>query len=290
MNVIGLNFNKREAGLELSFRETLQKLDCQYKSVHAANIVISLVAGTASVFDKGLLLSFDNTKIFFRGRGKQQHMTSLLIRLFKHQNIPIYGSMAGAEFTHNDGKITQMVDLTLAKLPIPNTLIFSKDSLDDLAEIALTSKFEFPLVLKKTGSKGAHVWKVNTIEEVRSLVLEAEIGELYILQEYIPNTFDIRALYFHGNFLGAIARHSKDGFYNNVSLGAFADTIELTEEENILAKQACVVLQQNFAGVDIVRSARGPLFFEVNNRPGYQGFEAATGISVGEQIARLLVE
>jgi len=35
------------------------------------------------------------------------------------------------------------------------------------------------------------------------------------------------------------------------------------------------------AGVDIIRSKRGPLLLEVNSSPGLEGVEDATGLDVG---------
>ncbi len=44
----------------------------------------------------------------------------------------------------------------------------------------------------------------------------------------------------------------------------------------------------NVAGVDIVRSHRGPLIIEVNSSPGLEGIEKATGIDVAGHLFNLL--
>jgi ribosomal protein S6--L-glutamate ligase len=42
------------------------------------------------------------------------------------------------------------------------------------------------------------------------------------------------------------------------------------------------------AGVDIIRSARGPLLLEINSSPGLEGIEAATGKDLaGDMIAAI---
>lgn len=38
------------------------------------------------------------------------------------------------------------------------------------------------------------------------------------------------------------------------------------------------------AGVDIIRSRKGPLLIEVNASPGLQGIEAATGVNIAKEI------
>jgi len=40
----------------------------------------------------------------------------------------------------------------------------------------------------------------------------------------------------------------------------------------------------DLAGVDIVRSARGPLVLEVNSSPGLEGIEAATQKNIASEI------
>ena len=40
------------------------------------------------------------------------------------------------------------------------------------------------------------------------------------------------------------------------------------------------------AGVDIIRSSKGPLLLEVNSSPGLEGIEAATGKDIAASIIR----
>jgi ribosomal protein S6--L-glutamate ligase len=44
------------------------------------------------------------------------------------------------------------------------------------------------------------------------------------------------------------------------------------------------------AGVDILRSSRGPLVMEVNSSPGLRGIEESTGINVAGKIIRFVEE
>ena len=44
----------------------------------------------------------------------------------------------------------------------------------------------------------------------------------------------------------------------------------------------------NVAGVDILRSERGPLVMEVNSSPGLEGIEAATGKDVAGMIVEFI--
>ena len=47
-----------------------------------------------------------------------------------------------------------------------------------------------------------------------------------------------------------------------------------------MAVRAARVLGLGVAGVDMLRSKRGPLVLEVNSSPGLEGIEAATGVDV----------
>jgi ribosomal protein S6--L-glutamate ligase len=40
------------------------------------------------------------------------------------------------------------------------------------------------------------------------------------------------------------------------------------------------------AGVDLLRSARGPLLLEVNASPGLEGIESVTGVDVADAVIR----
>ena len=47
---------------------------------------------------------------------------------------------------------------------------------------------------------------------------------------------------------------------------------------------ATKALGLNIAGVDMLRSERGPLVLEVNSSPGFEGVEKVTGVDVAGQI------
>ena len=46
----------------------------------------------------------------------------------------------------------------------------------------------------------------------------------------------------------------------------------------------------NVAGVDLLRSSRGPLVMEVNSSPGLEGIENATGKDVASAIIEFIEE
>ena len=68
------------------------------------------------------------------------------------------------------------------------------------------------------------------------------------------------------------------------SHGAHVEKITLTSEENQVAVRAAKILGLTIAGVDLMRSNRGPLILEVNSSPGLQGIESCTKTDVARQM------
>ena len=60
--------------------------------------------------------------------------------------------------------------------------------------------------------------------------------------------------------------------------------MKLSAVEIEAALKAARVMGLDVAGVDLVRSRRGPLVLEVNSSPGLEGIEGATGIDVAGEI------
>ncbi|HQX94486.1 MAG TPA: hypothetical protein PLJ91_07615, partial [Thermomonas sp.] len=56
--------------------------------------------------------------------------------------------------------------------------------------------------------------------------------------------------------------------------------VRATKAEIATAVRAAKVLGLGVAGVDLIRSKRGPLVLEVNSSPGLEGIEEATGVDV----------
>jgi len=100
------------------------------------------------------------------------------------------------------------------------------------------------------------------------------------VQEFIKEASgrDIRCLVIGDEVVAAMERVS-DGtdFRSNLHRGGTTHEIELTSDELKIAKMATKALGLEVAGVDILRSDRGPLVLEVNSSPG---IESATGVDV----------
>jgi ribosomal protein S6--L-glutamate ligase len=153
-----------------------------------------------------------------------------------------------------------------------------------------------PLILKfLEGTQGIGVILAETTKAARS-VLEAFLGlKVNILvQEYIKEAggADIRCFVIGGKVVTAMKRQAKspEEFRSNLHRGGVATPVEITEEERNMAIRAAHIIGLNVAGIDIVRSDRGPLIIEVNASPGLEGIEKTTGVNIAEQIIEFVEE
>jgi len=109
----------------------------------------------------------------------------------------------------------------------------------------------------------------------------------FLVQEFIKEAggADIRCLVLGGKVVAAIQRRAKDGeFRSNLHLGGEAESVKLSKDERKIAIEATKVMGLEMAGVDIIRSERGPLVLEVNSSPGIEGAEKTTSIGVAEKM------
>ncbi len=150
-----------------------------------------------------------------------------------------------------------------------------------------------PLVIKLLeGTQGIGVVLAETKKAAES-VIEAFYGlEVNILvQEYIKEAggSDIRAFVVDGHVVGAMKRQAKEGeFRSNLHRGGTASLVNLTREERYTALKAAKALGLTVAGVDMLRSKRGPLVMEVNSSPGLEGIEGATKVDIAGKIIEYL--
>jgi len=147
-----------------------------------------------------------------------------------------------------------------------------------------------PLIVKLLeGTQGKGVVLAETKKAAESVInafksLNANI----LVQEFIKeaNGKDIRCFVIDGKVVAAIQREALPGeFRANIHLGGTASVIRPTAEEKRIAIKAAKAMDLKVAGVDIIRSSKGPLLLEVNSSPGLEGIEGATNKDIaGEMI------
>ena len=149
-----------------------------------------------------------------------------------------------------------------------------------------------PLVVKEAyGSFGQQVYLAQTVEEVEALVVKLA-GKDFVLQQFVAESAgrDIRVNVVGGKAVNAILRRSVNGdFRSNVTLGGTMEIHTLTEEEKNLAETACKTVGLDFAGVDILLGANGPLLCEINSNPHFKSTFDCTGVDLSRNILQHVV-
>jgi ribosomal protein S6--L-glutamate ligase len=113
----------------------------------------------------------------------------------------------------------------------------------------------------------------------------------FLVQEFIAEAkgSDLRCFVVGKKVVAAMQRDASPGeFRANLHRGGTASPATLSPEERRIAVKAASALGLGVAGVDMLRSKRGPLILEVNASPGLEGIEAATGVNVAAAIIGLL--
>jgi ribosomal protein S6--L-glutamate ligase len=162
------------------------------------------------------------------------------------------------------------------------------DNPDDTADL-LRMLGKPPHIIKLTeGSQGNGVILAERASASRS-VIEAFRGLYanFLVQEFIGEAkgADVRCFVVGSEVVAAMRRQARKGeFRSNLHRGGSAKAVTLTADERETAIRAAKVMGLNVAGVDLLRSKRGPLVLEVNSSPGLEGIEGATGLDVAGQI------
>jgi len=211
-----------------------------------------------------------------------------VVRQFEMMNV--FTAVESQALVRSRDKLRSLQILSRAGLGLPKTVFtnYSKDVERTLREVGGA-----PVIIKLLeGTQGLGVVLAENKKAAVS-VIEAFNGlkARVIVQEFIKESRgeDIRAFVVDGHVVGAMVRTAKEGeFRSNLHRGGTAKVIELTPEEEIAAIKAANAMKLGIAGVDMLRSERGPLIIEVNSSPGLEGIESATGVDIAGQISKYI--
>ena len=152
-----------------------------------------------------------------------------------------------------------------------------------------------PLVVKLLhGTQGQGVILAETAKAAADIMNAfRQLNTEIMVQEFIKESAgtDIRAFVVGNKVIAAMRRIAPEGeFRSNVHQGGETVVVELTAKEIEVAIKAVKIFNLSIAGVDIMRSNRGPLVVEVNSSPGLQGIENCSGVDVATEIYKHIEE
>lgn len=206
-----------------------------------------------------------------------------VVRQFEMRGV--YTTAASIAINRSRDKLRTYQLLAKAGVGIPKTL-FARESasFEDMIELAGGT----PLIIKVArGTHGNGVVLAETAKAAKAVMQAFYVeGVNFLVQEFIKESAgtDIRAFVVGNRVIASYKRQSlDDDFRSNLHQGAQGTPIKLTEEERKLAIKAAKTMGLPICGVDMMRSARGPLVLEVNSSPG-MGVEKVTNRNVAEKV------
>ena len=209
-----------------------------------------------------------------------------IVRQMEMQGV--YTVSSSIAITRSRDKLRSMQLLAKAGVGIPKTVVSRNTAdIDDLLE----QLGGMPVIIKLArGTHGNGVVLAETKKAAKSVLqafyLTNDDGTNILLQEFIKESagMDIRAFVVGGRVVASMKRQSlDDDFRSNLHKGGEGTAIKLTDEEKKAVIKAAKAMGLNVAGVDMMRSDRGPLILEVNASPGF-GIEKVTGRNVAGAI------
>lgn len=212
--------------------------------------------------------------VHFIGWQTQPEIAFVMAHYLHERHIPFIGKTLLGLYPQS--KLAEMVLLTADNVSYPHSYyVHDNAKIVALWEWAHAAHaLVFPVVVKAiVASKGEDNFLVRSLDELASLPLKSECT--YIMQEFIANDKDYRALVFNNNVELVIERRRQnaDTHLNNTAQGADAATVSL---DDLPADFAVVTVQAarslgrgDFAGVDLLvdEDTGKVVVLEVNKTP-----------------------
>jgi len=292
------NNNEEKKGLRIgllasnpelySNRRIMEAGEMRGHEMHFLNLkycYMKLDAHTPEIHYRGGRILNDFDAVIPRIRPSMTFYGCALTRHF--EALKVFSLNSSSAITQSRDKLYSLQLLLNSGVDIPTTG-FASSPLDTNDLIQMVGGP--PLIVKLLeGTQGKGVVLAETKKAAESVInafksLNANI----LVQEFIKeaNGKDLRLFVIDGKVVATIQREALPGeFRANIHLGGTASVIKATPEEKRIAIKAAKAMNLKVAGVDIIRSSKGPLLLEVNSSPGLEGIEGATNKDIaGEMI------
>lgn len=208
---------------------------------------------------------------------------SSIVRQFEMQNV--FTTTTSISLVRSRDKLRSLQLLAKAGVGIPKT-VFVRETAD--FDDVLEQVGGAPVIIKVArGTHGNGVVLAETRKAALAVMQAFYVeGVNFLVQEFIAESagVDIRAFVVNGKVVASMLRQSlDDDFRSNMHQGGEGIKVRLTAEERRTAQKAAKAMGLSIAGVDMMRSERGPLVLEVNASPGF-AIEKVTGLNVAVKI------
>jgi len=217
----------------------------------------------------------------------------LLARRLEKAGLRLFNSAFAVETC--DSKAQTALALN-GVVPTPQTIVspktFKNVGYTDMAFVDAAAKtLGCPFVIKEEfGSFGQQVYLAHDVNEAKQIV--STLGsENFVMQRFVAESYgkDVRVNVVGGKVVCAMLRVSRSDFRSNVTLGGTTEPYVLTREEEQAALAATKAVGADFAGVDVLFGADGPLVCEVNSNPHFKSTLDCTGVDLSRHVLQHIV-
>ncbi|WP_396610699.1 RimK family alpha-L-glutamate ligase [Haloferax sp. S1W] len=173
--------------------------------------------------------------------------------------------------------------LSRADLPVPKSVYVSNPTDgEDLLQAVSDADLDYPVVIKPNSTtRGVGIAKAHDADSLLGIVdhlnlvhdYRATGDKSYLVQEWLPDARDYRAMVLDGQVVGAVERRLPDEaraegrWKHNVHRGAEAVGVDLPDRHRRLAESVADELGIRYLGVDLLESDGRVVVSETNARP-----------------------
>lgn len=246
--------------------------------------VVKLGTGKPQIFYYGENITNAYDAVIPRIGSKVTRHGAAIVKQFEMNGI--FSTARSLSITRARNKVRTLQIMSRKGIPIPETLFaINPDNIKEQIEIL----GGVPVIIKlQESTQGLGVILAETKKSAKSIIdTFYKMDTSILIQEFIEesNGEDIRIFVVGNKIVASMKRSSEVGeFRSNVHQGGSTAAIKPSSKEQFIALNAVKHLGLGVAGVDLIRSKKGPLLIEVNASPGLQGIEAATGVNIAKEI------
>lgn len=264
--------------------EEAEKLGHYIEQIDHTKCSVKIGAGRPHVFYSGENIINEFDAIIPRIGTKVTKHGVAVVKQFEMNNI--FSTARSISISRARNKVRTLQIMARKGIPIPETLFsINPDDIEEQIELLGGT----PVIIKlQEGTQGLGVILAETKKSAKSIIdTFYKMDTSILIQKYIEesNGEDIRIFVIGNKVVASMKRTSEVGeFRSNVHRGGSAEKVKLSAKEQFIALNATKHIGLGIAGVDLIRSKKGPLLIEVNASPGLQGIEAATGVNIAKEI------
>lgn len=249
---------------------------------------VKLGAGKPQIYfrDENITNTYD--AVIPRIGAKVTRHGAAIVKQFEMNGV--FSTARSLGITRARNKVRTLQIMARKRIPIPETLFsVNPDNIEEQIKILGGT----PVIIKlQEGTQGLGVILAETKKSAKSIIdTFYKMNTSILLQKFIEesNGEDIRIFVVGNKIVASMKRSSPIGeFRSNVHRGGKTEAIKPNPKEQFIALNAVKYLGLGVAGVDIIRSKKGPLLIEVNASPGLRGIEAATGVNIAKEIIKFV--